>query len=397
MPNKPQNTTSDLQGISQLTVDAVKGVTKVVESLHSTISHLTPILGRPKHKTKGITGVVYKSINTVADLIGKGINTALDKANLAENDADGRKVSVARETIVAALNGVLGDHLDVTNNPLSITMNFKLNGKALSLQDITTLISSSQRPVTVMIHGLCMSDVQWCRDGHDHGQQVAKDLNHTVVYLHYNTGLHISENGQQLSHLFNAIESINKQSVILNIVAHSMGGLLIRSACYYAEQLGHQWLKQLNQVVFLGTPHHGALLAKGGHWADVLLQISPYSAPFAKITTVRSNGMTDLRHGYISDQDWQKSVQDEKAKKVVQLPKNVCCYAIATSRIDKHPSPIKRDIVGDGLVTINSALGQHKDRDLGIPDSRQWIGTNINHMQLLSDQGVYAVIKQWLT
>ncbi len=397
MSKKPKNISSDLQGVSQLTIDAVKGVTQVVESLHSTISHLTPILGKPKHKTKGITGAVYKSINTITDLIGKGIDTALEKANHLEDQYAGeRKVSSAREAMVSAMNGVLGDHLENNNNPLAINMSFRLNGKTLSDQQLIELLSEASPQITIMIHGLCMNDLQWHRDGHNHGHYIEQELGHTVIYLHYNTGLHISDNGQQLSQLFNSIEQLNNSQLSMNVVAHSMGGLVIRSACYYAEKMDHHWLSQLNNIIFLGTPHHGALLEKGGHWADVLLQISPYSAPFAKITTVRSNGINDLRHGYLIDQDWDGSVDDGNIKALIPLPHQVKCYAIATNSGDKHQSQLKRDIVGDGLVTINSALGKHKYMDLNIPDSQQWIGTNINHMQLLSDPQIYAVIKKWL-
>jgi triacylglycerol esterase/lipase EstA (alpha/beta hydrolase family) len=186
------------------------------------------------------------------------------------------------------------------------------------------------------------------------------------------------------------MKSIKKPS--LNIVAHSMGGLIARSACYYAKRYNHNWLPDLNKIIFLGTPHHGAILAKGGHWTDLLLQISPYSAPFAKITKVRSSGLTDLRNGSIVDEDWQ----NEQVRKIIPLPKNVNCYAIATITSENKNSKIANNIVGDGLVTINSALGKHKDLNLNIPEANQWIGKNISHIQLLSDKNVYEVIENWL-
>jgi len=93
-------------------------------------------------------------------------------------------------------------------------------------------------------------------------------------------------------------------------------------------------------MVFLGTPHHGAVLAKGGHWADILLQISPYSAPFAKVTKVRSSGLTDLRHGYIIDEDWN----NEEVRKIIPLPKNIQCYSIATTTSVKESSKLANDV-----------------------------------------------------
>jgi hypothetical protein len=51
----------------------------------------------------------------------------------------------------------------------------------------------------VLLHGLCMNDLQWRRAGHDHGRALARDLDYTPVYLRYNSGLHISTNGRRFS------------------------------------------------------------------------------------------------------------------------------------------------------------------------------------------------------
>ena len=392
MPQKPKNISSDLQGVSKLTIDAVKGTTKIVESLHATISQYTTILGNPQSNTTGLTAAIYKSINGITHLMGEGINAVLNKSSQMQKNYTGEhKLSATREAVAAAMNGVLGDHFEKGENPLAINMSFRVNGQTLELQELQQLIDSAHE-VTILIHGLCMNDLQWTRDGHNHASLLAEELGHTILYLHYNTGLHVSENGKQLSQLLSQIIPTEKD-INLNILCHSMGGLVARSACYYAKQDEIIWLSNLSKLIFLGTPHHGALLAKGAHWADVLLQISPYSAPFAKITKVRSNGLTDLRHGYIVDEDWQNS----DVRELRALPENVDCYAIATTTSDKQQSKIANDVIGDGLVTINSALGIHKSKNLNIPLENQWIGRNISHMQLLSDENVYTKIKKIVT
>ncbi|MFK8011867.1 MAG: lipase family alpha/beta hydrolase [Marinicellaceae bacterium] len=392
MPKKPKNLSSDLQGVSKLTIDAVKGTTKVVEALHSTISQFTPILGDPKEKTKGLTGVIYQSINTVTHLLGEGINAVLKQTRNMHGEYSGEhKLSKTREAVASAMNGVLGDHFDKGDNPLAINMSFRVNGQSLDKEQLKALFNETDKPITILIHGLCMNDLQWTRDGHNHGQLLIDDLGHTVIYLHYNTGLHVSENGRQLSELLYELEL--NDTVSINFLCHSMGGLVVRSACYYAKVLNHSWHTLVNKMIFLGTPHHGALLAKGGHWADVFLQISPYSAPFAKITKVRSNGLHDLRHGCVVDEDWL--VSDER--KIVPLPKNVNCYAIGTTT-SEYASEFHEKVVGDGLVSIDSALGVHQDKklNLNIPKANQWTGTEINHMQLLSNEKIYQVIKGYL-
>ena len=392
MSKQPKNLSSDLRGISQLGIDAVKGTTKVVESLHSTISQYASILGNSNEKTKGLTGMIYKSINGVTHLLGEGINAILNKTSQMHGDYTGEhKLSATREAVAAAMNGVLGDHFEKGKNPLAINMSFRVNGQVLDKIQLQELFSNATNKVTILIHGLCMNDLQWARDGHNHADLLAEQLGHTIVYLHYNTGLHVSENGRQFSRLLNDIQQNDAGE--LNIIAHSMGGLVARSACHYAAQNDCEWLSYLDKIIFLGTPHHGAILAKGGHWADILLQISPYSAPFAKITKVRSSGLTDLRNGSIVDEDWQ----NEEVRKIITLPKNVNCYAIATTTSENKSSKIANNVVGDGLVAVNSALGKHKKLNLNIPEANQWIGKNISHMQLLSDKNVYEVIENWLS
>lgn len=113
-----------------------------------------------------------------------------------------------------------------------------------------------------MVHGSSMSDLQWSRKGQDHGAALCRDLGMPVIYLHYNTGLHISENGHALADLLEGLAVHSSEPTQWFIVAHSMGGLVSRSACYYAQQSGHRWLENLNSMVFLGTPHHGAPLEK---------------------------------------------------------------------------------------------------------------------------------------
>ena len=392
MPKKPKNLSSDLQGISQLSIDAVKGITQVVESLHSTISSNTPILGASKDKASGLTGAIYKSINTVTHLLGEGINAVLSRTrHMHDGYSVEHKLSKTREAVASAMNGVLGDHFDKGENPLAIIMSFRINGESLDINQLNELFDDAEHAVTILIHGLCMNDIQWKRDGHNHGELLEQDLGHKVLYLHYNTGLHVSENGKQLSLLLNEIE-INT-SLKINILGHSMGGLVARSACYYAQKLNHSWISNVNKIIFLGTPQHGAILAKGGHWADVFLQISPYSAPFAKITKVRSNGLHDLRHGYVIDEDWQENNE----RQLVPLPEKVVCYAIATTT-SEYASKFHEKVVGDGLVSIDSALGIHKNNNLNLNISKQnqWVGYEVNHMQLLSNKEIYSVIKDWL-
>jgi hypothetical protein len=81
----------------------------------------------------------------------------------------------------------------------------------------------------------------------------------------------------------------------------------------------------------------------------------------------------------------------------VPLPKGVQCYAIAATLGTKQ-NRISERLVGDGLVPLDSALGQHKDpkRTLDIPESHQWIGYDMGHIELLRRPEPYKQLRGWL-
>jgi hypothetical protein len=105
-----------------------------------------------------------------------------------------------------------------------------------------------------------------------------------------------------------------------------MGGLVSRSAYYYGMAAGQAWPQQLRKLVFLGTPHHGALLERGGNWTNLCLGLSPYTAPFARLGKLRRAGITDLRYGNVLDEDRHGFDRFEHAadrRHPVPLPKQV--------------------------------------------------------------------------
>ena len=392
---------SDLRGASRLAVDAVIGLTDLVEAMHHNITSLARPLGKsPAGSTRGITGLAYRTVRGVTRLVGGGVDIALAPlAALLEE----RESSSARDAVGAALNGVLGDYLVETGNPLAVSMHLCSRGKPLVMEKaaLAAAFPKVTGKVLVLVHGLCMSEQQWLRQGHDHGAALARDLGYTPVYLRYNSGLHISANGREFTamlELLTASWPVEIEELV--ILAHSMGGLVARSALYYGEVAGHNWPKRLRSLVFLGTPHHGAPLERGGHWVDTILGVSPYTAPFVRLGKIRSAGITDLRFGDLRDEDWLGHEQHKRAKATkhaLPLPEATNCYAVAATTGEK-PGDLNDRLLGDGLVPLSSALGQHPNPalDLAIPANRQWVGYAMNHMDLLSSPDVYAQIRQWL-
>ncbi len=183
------------------------------------------------------------------------------------------------------------------------------------------------------------------------------------------------------------------------IVAHSMGGLVARSACHYGAAAGHDWPRRLSRLAFLGTPHHGAPLERGGNWVNVILEATPYAAPFARLGKIRSAGITDLRYGNVLDEHWRgrdRFAHAPDTRQFVPLPKGVQSYAIAATT-GKRRGDLRDRLLGDGLVPVTSALGRHDDlhRALEFPRSRQWIGYGMSHLDLLARPEVSDRIVRW--
>lgn len=393
---------SDLQGINYLVTDAIVSITRLVESLHHRINRVSGVSGHPSHEhTSGIPGKVYASVRGVAKLIGTAIDTPLATLNkVLRNEPNGPAIKALR----SALNGILGDYLHSQKNPLAIKMHINFQGQPLTEEGIKKALNqaviNTDGKLLVMVHGLCMNDLQWSKDGHNHGEALAEELGMTPVYLTYNSGQHISQNGQELSdHLEYIFDKISAPLSIY-FVTHSMGGLVTRSAMHSAQKAKRNWTEKVKKIVFLGTPHHGAPLEKTGNWLGILLGKHPYTAPFSKLVQLRSNGITDLRHGNVTDKDEQSRhpfdfVRDNR--QVVPLPLGPTSYAIA-GHAGTSSTLHNSELIGDGLVRTDSALGRHETREhtLRFKPEHQAVLKNINHMQLLSSKEVYDIIKDWL-
>lgn len=401
MPRKSHLHPSDLHGFGRLTIDAVAGLTDLVEAMHHNIANTPAVPGKPKAgRTNGITGLVYRSIRGVTRLVGGGLDAVLGKLVPLFGE---KQSSPEREAVLAALNGVLGDYLEASKNPLAIAMRLRRNGHPLQVdkQALAAAFPQAGGKLLVLAHGLCMNDLQWRRQGHDHGAALERDLGYTPVYLHYNSGRHISTNGREFADVLEALLANWPVPVEeLVILGHSMGGLLARSAWHYGTEAGHAWPRRLQKMVFIGTPHHGAPMERGGNWIDITLGASPYTAPLSRLGKIRSAGITDLRHTYLLDEDWHgrdRFVRSASHHRALPLPEGVKCYAIAATT-GKQAGDLKDRLMADGLVPLDSALGRHKEaeRNLSFPESRQWIGYEMGHLDLLSRPEVYEQIRRWL-
>lgn len=380
--NTRRDNAGDLRAAARLVVDATRGIVDVVEGMHTAIGAV-PV----------ITPLVYRTIRGVINLVGSGIDALVPSLMpLLGESAPG----VQREVVLAALNGVIGDQLEASGSPLAIAMSVR--PPLGQLHRGGTLL--------VLVHGSCMSDFHWTRNGHDHGRALARELGWTPAYVHYNSGRHISVNGKDLDELLER-ESEGFSDIV--VLGHSMGGLVARASIRAGEDAGHAWRQKLRALVTLGTPHHGAPLERAGNILETLLGVTKYSAPLCALGQIRSAGVTDLRFGNVVEADWHARNRFERGtdpRTPTSLPEGVRCYAIAATTAtaldpasataalrDSATGRIRGD---DGLVPIDSALGRHPEPAFTLRFTDSHVVTRSKHLDLLSSPEVYRVLHGWL-
>ena len=151
---------SDLRGFQQLARDAVLGLTDLVEAMHHTIARRPGPLGKaPAGRTAGITGFAYRSVRGTTRLVGSGLDALLGLFVPAR--AEG-KSSHEREAVLAALNGLFGDYLVASGNPMALGMRIRRDGVPMEIarSALATRYPDASGKVAVLVHGLCMNDRQ---------------------------------------------------------------------------------------------------------------------------------------------------------------------------------------------------------------------------------------------
>lgn len=361
---------SDVRAAAGLVVTATRGVMGVVGEMQAAIGPL-PI----------VTDLVTLALRGVTGLVGEGIDAAIAAiAPLLGDSTPG----AAREAALAALNGVVGDHLEATKSPLAIAMTLRP-----PLEDL-----HRGGTLLVLVHGSCMNDLQWNHQGHDHGLALAGALDATLAYLHYNSGRHISDNGAELAALLER-EAAPFDDVVL--VGHSMGGLVARAAIHVAETAGHSWRQRLRVLVTLASPHQGAPLERGGNVLELLLGVTKYTAPLRALGQIRSAGVTDLRFGSIAEGDWRERdrfAHGPDPRAPIALPAGVRCYAVAATMAVEPTSDLSV-LPSDGVVPVDSALGRHARAELALQFTETYLVHGCSHLDVLSHPEVEARLREW--
>ncbi len=405
---EPLSLNDVFEGLTQLTTMGVVEVTGIVEAMHREIM-LRP-LGRynPKNLDKwprGITGRIYGTVRHITLFVGHNVSSGLRLSTHLFKQHARQPLPKALEPLINVLNGVMGDHLIDQRNPLAIPMalyDSDLHRVALEPSRQGDYGSLSGR-VIILCHGLCMSQHSWQSTGKDSlsADVVSSQLDAQVLYLNYNTGARISVNGRRFSQVLQSLIDKHPDITQIDIVGHSMGGLVARSALFYGEQAGARWTERMRKLITLGSPHQGATLERIGCFVQDLIAKLPFANALAKLGDIRSAGVIDLRYGSIRDADWQsvtgRSVLPPDFCHPARLPRHVQTYLVAATLADAPYESVAARLLGDGLVTLASALGEGDDEHtLQVPEAHKAIFYGVSHFDLLINARVRKQVITWL-
>jgi pimeloyl-ACP methyl ester carboxylesterase len=352
---------------------------------------------------RGVTRRVYSGLSGAFGLVGRGADSALERARIGEE----RLLSVTPwgSGVIAVIDGLIGDALEREQNVLQEPMAVRVDGQPIPPEPdaLAAAFPQATGRVVVFVHGLMGTEFPWwlhARErGGTYGTRLKRDLGFTPVYVRYNTGRHISENGRSLAELLEAVVDawpVPVEEVAL--VGHSMGGLVSRSACHCASEDGLRWVRKVRHVVSLGSPHMGAPLAQLVHYASAGLSALPETKPFGNFLRRRSAGIRDLRQGSLVDEDWRDCDPDAlraQACREVPLLEGAAHHFVAATITHSPKNPMGR-LVGDTLVLEPSASGRSRTRRIPFKVEHGMHLGRAHHIALLNHPAVYAKLRTWL-
>jgi pimeloyl-ACP methyl ester carboxylesterase len=302
------------------------------------------------------------------------------------------------ENAISKLNAWIGDYLSQTGNELQQPMAFYRDNYPMALEDIAAPPTGR---VCVLVHGLGCNESLWDfpapHEGGDYGERLEQHCGYMPLYLRFNTGLRVSTNGKQLAGLLDRFCACHDAAVTeLLLIGHSLGGLVIRSACHLGSEERQDWVSRVRHVVYLGSPHLGAPLEKATNVATSVLGLFNTTATrvIRDLLNTRSAGVKDLRFGNLVEWDWLGCDPDELMNnRRVPVP----WLATARHHLAVGQALAGADTFGDAMVWPESAAGRARGSETGAPaGSDVQVMPGLNHLALARDPAVFEHIERWV-
>ena len=401
------------QAFSGFLLDVAAELTQPIEGMHRAIAarvfrNVGPASLPVRLVHDGIASAAYGSVRSSLRLAARGARVL--PVDASRSALDGEPPSDRALAAQAAINGFLGDRLAQEGDSLAWDMTLVHDRQPLAA-DRTALAAAlpdASSRVAVFVHGLAGSErVWWSPPGHkasagpSYGDRLADELGVTPLYVRYNSGLHISDNGAHLSDLLDRVVAnwpASEPELIL--VGHSMGGLVARSACVQAsrQEPPPAWVGRVRHVVSLGSPYQGASLERVVNRATRLMGRVGEAKAVADVLDLRSDGVRDLRFGYILEDEWRDA--DPAAIRRTPLDRAPNLEGASHRFVSGSLRPGRRHpanrVLGDLLVTRASATGPaRRPGGHGVEGTDVAHFAGVDHLALCNDPAVYARLRTW--
>jgi pimeloyl-ACP methyl ester carboxylesterase len=367
--------------IGSIVTLAAERIVKPVEGMHRAIAApwfaALGLIGTPVRVAHDvISRVVYGSIRIGATAVGVGLD-----AHVA---ADSSPPDSAR----AVVNGLWGDALGRHESGVGTSMSIRdRRGVPIPLgPELTAAFPTATGRLVVLVHGLMQTERCWHgTDGRPGLIRALEDSSVlTPVAVRYNTGRAVAANGAQLAAILEQVHEGWPQPVqSLALVGHSMGGLVIRSACTAAGDAGHGWIQDVSDIVTIGSPHRGAPVEKFVNAATWGLRVAPQTRPLADFLDTRSRGIKDLRGGTIGD---APDLAPSEAAQASHIQHHFLAGVITSN--PTHPVGAA---VGDLMVRPASST-----RAPSLEPANVVVLGGVSHFDLLHDPAVINQVMAWL-
>ncbi len=396
---------NEVRALSALAFDELRSFPGAIRDMHLGIAQrafrgVGPAGTPVKLVHDALSSRAYGAIGAGASMLGKAADATMERHGIGEQIS--LSTTQAGSFGIAVLNGLIGDRLERDGSALHQPTSARMRGERIGLDEssLRRAFPGATGHLAVFIHGLTGDEFCWTWGAEEsYGSRLVSDLDYTAVYLRYNSGLHISENGRTVAALLEELVDawpVGVQQIAL--VGHSMGGLVARSACHQADEHEQAWVRRVRHVVSLGTPHLGAPLEQGAHRAAAALDKLPETRMLSAFLRKRSAGIRDLRHGSLVDEDWRgrdpEALRAVACQEVPLLPWATHCFVSATvSRDPNHP--LGR-LLGDILVLVPSATGRGRTRRIPFRDEHGHHVGGAHHIALLNHPEVYERLRGWL-
>jgi pimeloyl-ACP methyl ester carboxylesterase len=390
----------DWWAMGELFALAVDQVSAPVEGMHRAIAARWLRMAGPRGEPVGrgydtLTKAVYGTVRLGATALGALVPTA---ASLTRGRDRRSTSSRFGSGLQATANALWGDELEARDSQLAIAMGFRdSRGDMLDPQSLEASYPDPRGRLVILLHGLGETERRWQQRSATapHLADLIAEDAMTPIFVRYNTGRLVSDNGDQLANLMEELADAWPVPIAsISFVCHSMGGLVARSALNSAIAADREWASQVRHVITLGTPHLGSPLEKGANFLAWGLNVAPESRPLGEFLRGRSAGIKDLRFGTTDNMEpVDPSALVDRAVADVAPPPGVAQHFVAGVVTQDAAHPVGA-LVGDLVVRVGSATGKGKNRRVEASDVLV-LGKQ-RHFDLPTDPAVHQHIRSWL-